>query len=65
MVMVMAIIYTLCERYEEAIDEIEYVLSLETDITVNTLKFLRWTVPLRNIPRYQEILSKYSLHAGI
>jgi len=57
--MVMAQIYTECGRYDEAIDEIEYVLSLETDVTVNRLRFLSWTEPLFKEPRFQDMISRY------
>ncbi len=58
--MVMARIYANCGRYDEAVDELELVLSLETYITVNTLKFKHWIDPLRDHPRYQALIKKYA-----
>ena len=62
--MVMAEIYTHCGQYEEAIDELESVLSLETNITTHNLKFHVWTKPLQEIPRYKELLKQYALPTG-
>jgi hypothetical protein len=59
--MVMARIYAECEKYDEAIDELELVLSLETRITVNTLKLKHWIDPLRDHPRYKSMIKKYAL----
>jgi hypothetical protein len=59
--MVMARIYVNCEKYDEAIDELELVLSLETQVTVNTLKLKHWIDPLRDHPRYQAMIKKYAL----
>jgi hypothetical protein len=59
--MVMAHIYANCGRYDEAIEELDYALSLETVITVNNLKFLRWTEPLRGHERFETMMEEYSL----
>ena len=58
--MVMAIIYTNCGRYDDAIDELDYVLSLEVVPTANMLKFQPWVKPLEDLPRYKELLKKYA-----
>jgi len=58
--MVMARIYANCGKYEEAIDELELVLSLETHITVNTLKFKHWLDPLRDNPGFKQLLIDYA-----
>ena len=57
--MVMARIYINCGRYEEAIDELEVVLSLESDYTVNYLKFEYWIDPLRDDPRFLATIERY------
>ena len=57
--MVMARIYANCEKYDEAIIELELVLSLKTHITVNTLKLKHWIEPLRDQTRYQALIEKY------
>jgi len=59
--MVMARIYANCGRYDQAIDELEDVLSLETDVTVNTLKYKHWIDPFRDHPRYQALIEKYEM----
>jgi hypothetical protein len=57
--MVMARIYANCGKYDQAIDELELVLSLETHITVNTLKLKHWIDPLRDNPRFKTLIKKY------
>lgn len=57
--MVMAQIYVECGEYEKALDELDYLLSLETIFTVNELKMRSQWDPLRDHPRYQELLEKY------
>ena len=59
--MVMAQIYTNCGEYEKALDELENLLSLESLVTANSLKFEYWTRPLRELPRYRELEKKYAL----
>ena len=61
--MVAAEIYTLCGRYDDAMDEIEYVLSLETGFTANDFKFMYWTKPLRELPRYKSLMEEYKYQA--
>ena len=58
--MVMARIYTNCGEYDKALDEIEDLLSLESFVTTNSLKFENWTRPLRELPRYKELAKKYA-----
>jgi hypothetical protein len=57
--MVMAQIYIDCGEYDAAFDELDYLLSLETYFTVNSLKLDRRWDDLRDLPRYQELLKKY------
>ena len=57
--MSMARIYANCGRYGEAIDELEAVLSLNTYVTVNTLKYNHWIDPFRDHPRYQVLIEKH------
>ena len=61
MVMVMAEIYTECGRYDEALDELEHILSLETGTTVNELMLQWWIEPLKDLPRYQQLTEMYRL----
>lgn len=58
--MVMAIIYTNCGRYDEAIDELEELMALRTIYTVNDLKLNSMLDPLRTLPRYQEMIARYT-----
>jgi hypothetical protein len=58
--MVMAKIYVNCGNYDEAINELDYVLSLRAVNTVNGLKLQSWVDPLRDHPRFQALLEKYN-----
>ena len=59
--MVMTRIYTNCGEYDKALDELEYLLSLESLVTPNSLKIEYWTRPLRELPRYKEMMKKYAM----
>jgi len=61
----MARIYSNCGDYDKAMNELEFVLSQETYVTVNTLKFEHWIDPFRDSPRYKELMTKYSAIDGI
>lgn len=57
--MVMAIIYTTCGRFDEAIDELDFLLSLRTAYTVYDVKHTRYLDPLREHPRYKGLIARY------
>ncbi len=57
--MVMAIIFTKCGQYDKALDELEVLLSQETGAAVNDFKMNNHLDPLRELPRYQEMMKKY------
>ena len=57
--MVMARIYVNCGSYDKAIDELDHLLSLEGEHTVNNLKLWCCVDPLRDHPRFQALLEKY------
>lgn len=57
--MVMAVIYTNCRQYDNAIDELDALLSLGSVYTINDLKWNLMLTPLRKLPRYQEMMRKY------
>jgi TolB-like protein len=57
--MLMARIYANCGRYDEAITELEAVLSLDTYVTVNTLKYKHWIDPFRDDARFLALNQKY------
>ena len=59
--MVMAHIYTECGMYDEALDELETVLALETYYNPNELQFNNWIDPLRELPRYKELMKQYAM----
>ena len=57
--MVMAQIYTLVGMYDLAIDELEYHLSIPAWSTPAYLKADPIFAPLRDKPRFQELMKKY------
>lgn len=59
--MVMARIYTICGQYDEAIGELDYLLSLETKFTVHDIELDDTFDPLRELPAYQVLMKKYAL----
>lgn len=63
--MVMAQIYTICGRYDEALEQIDYLLSQESDYTVNAFKLDKTFDPLRDMPKFQALMSKYALRPNL
>ena len=61
--MVMALIYTMCERFDEAIAELDHLLSLESRYTVHDIELDLGFEPLRDHPAYRALLVKYALPA--
>ena len=59
--MVMADIYIKCGEYDQALDELETLLSQRTGFTTNDFKLIGYLDPLRKLPRYQEMVKKYAL----
>lgn len=57
--MVMAEIYVRCGNYEEALDELESLLSSQTSYTVYGFEMNENLAPLRHLPGYQKLLEKY------
>lgn len=62
--MVMASVYTMCDMYDAALEEIDYLLSLETHFTVNDIKMNRVFDPLKERPEFQALMKKYALPPG-
>ncbi len=62
--MVMAIIYTKCKQYDKALDELEVLLSEQTSYSTKLLSRNSLFAPLRNLPRYQEMMKKYASATG-
>ena len=59
MVMVMASVYTKAGRYDEALDELEYLLSIPSPFTAKFLTITPDFAPLRDHPRFQALLEEY------
>ncbi len=57
--MVMAEIYVICGRYEEAIDELEYLSTIEAFDKVNGFKFNPIFAPILDHPRYVELEERH------
>jgi hypothetical protein len=62
--MVMAIIYVKCGKYDKALDELEELLSQQTNYTVNDFKLNKELEPLRKLPRYQEMMRNNATPPG-
>jgi hypothetical protein len=62
--MVMADIYILAEEYDKAIDELDYLLSIESPFTVHILRHRPIFEPLRTLPRFQALIEKYEKEYG-
>lgn len=58
--MVMAEIYTMVGEYDKAIDELEYLLSIESMSTVALLRVDPFLAPLQNHPRFKAVLEDFS-----
>jgi len=57
----LAIIYTMIDEFELAMDQLEYLLSVSSYLSV---RWLEWNIsfaPLKTLPRYKEMLSKYEI----
>ena len=57
----LAEIYTLVGDHDAAIDQLAYLLSIPSDMTVHILKLNPVWDPLREHPRFKELLAKYSV----
>ncbi|MGD8922019.1 MAG: hypothetical protein PVH24_02140 [Candidatus Zixiibacteriota bacterium] len=55
----MAKIYTMTGNYDKAIDELEYLLSIESWTTSKSLRADPVFAPLRTIPRFKTVLKKF------
>jgi hypothetical protein len=56
--MVMTEIYLMAAEYDRAINELEYLFSIESPYTTHTLQ-LGMFDPLRDHPRFQALIEKY------
>lgn len=70
--MVMASIYATCDMYHEALAEIDYLLSLEGNFTVNDFNLGTRFDPLlgskldslKAMPEFQKLMKRYALPPG-
>ena len=60
--MVMATIYIMAGENDKAFDELDYLLSIPSWFSVNQLKLDPFYDPLRDHPRYQELIRKYGFN---
>ena len=59
--MVMANIYARCGDYDKALDELENLLSSQTYHTIHDFEMNENLTPLRQLPRYKEMIQKMTL----
>jgi hypothetical protein len=62
--MVMAQIDVLSGEYDDAIDELEELLSSQTWWTTTYMEADPFLKPLRNLPRFKALMSKYQSTKG-
>ncbi len=60
----MAIIYTYSGKYEQALDKLEYLMSIEFWATPTYLRADPQFAPLRELPRFEKILSEFESQAS-
>jgi serine/threonine-protein kinase len=56
----LAKIYAVVGEPDEALDRIDHLLSIPSQLTVAQLRLEPWWDPLRDNPRFEEILEKYA-----
>jgi len=61
----MAKIYTRCGKNSDAIATIDHLLSLGSYFTVNDFKLAREFDPLRDAPRFKDLMKKYSRDTNV
>jgi hypothetical protein len=57
--MVMAQIYTMVGEYDQAIDKLEFLLSIPSWSTPKYVRADPIFAPLRGLPRFEEIMAQY------
>ena len=57
--MVMASIYIMAGEYDNAVDELELLLSIPSWTSANMLRLDPLYKPLHDLPRFKAILAKY------
>jgi TolB-like protein/class 3 adenylate cyclase/Flp pilus assembly protein TadD len=56
----LAVIYTMTSEYDLALNQIEYLLSVPSWLSVAWIEMDICFAPLRTLPRYRELLTKYA-----
>jgi serine/threonine protein kinase/Flp pilus assembly protein TadD len=56
----LAIIYTMIGEYDKAFDKIDFLLQKPSRLTTHLLRLHPFWKPLRTLPRYNQLLTKYS-----
>ena len=62
--MVMASIYTKAGKYDNALDELEYLLSIPSPYTAKFIAIAPDFAPLHDQPRFGALLEKYEQEHG-
>jgi hypothetical protein len=57
-------IYVMVGEYDKAINQLEYLLSIPSELTVKLLKIDPVWKPLHSHPRFQKLVRKYSQEAS-
>ena len=60
----LAMVYAQTGQPDQAIDLLDHLLSIPSNLTVNTLKLMPEFAPLRDNPRFQELLRRYEQEHG-
>jgi tetratricopeptide (TPR) repeat protein len=60
----LADIYVMVGEYDRAIEKLDYLLSIPSEVSVPSLRIWPEYDPLRNHPRFQEMLEKYEKEHG-
>jgi tetratricopeptide (TPR) repeat protein len=60
----LAMVYTMVGRPDQAIETLDYLLSVPSNISVKALSVMPEFAPLRGHPRFQELLKKYEQDHG-
>ncbi len=55
----LAMVYSMVGQFDKAIDQLAYLLTIPSNVSVNALRLSPEFVSLRDIPRFQELLRKY------
>jgi eukaryotic-like serine/threonine-protein kinase len=59
-IITLAEIYTMTGEFDQALDQLDYLLSIPSWFSVRTLQLEPVWDPLRSHPRYQQLIKKFS-----